>query len=468
MLISLVRVKVLALLLGPAGVGVMGLMMNLMTTTSQLMGLGIGSSGTKEIGASVGRQDTQRLDTVRRALFWGTMTLGSLGGASMFLLREVIAERLFGDPIMANAVGWLAMGVALSVGASAQTALIAGMGQIKAVAKVQVVAGLISTVAGLAFVWALGMDGVIFHVIATPVTTFLFGHYFVAKLPRDFTGESSLNAVATEFKALAALGFSMMVSALVTSLSVLLVRSFVQREVSAEALGYFQAAWGLSMMYLSFVLAVLGTDFYPKLAGMFHDKAQVSSFINEQTKLALLMSAPFMLVLMGFLPWIVPLLYSSEFDSAVDILRWMIIADVIKIATFPLRFVIIVAGRGAVFIITELSSAMVFVLFAWLLIKYFGVEAVGLAYLARYIVYLPIIYYFARTLSGLRFNASVVTLFLSLLAALTCLFLFSSYGDATSAVFCVAMLCVFCGGVYLRSSRRPQPNSIGNTMRRFF
>lgn len=453
MLISLVRVKVLAVLLGPAGVGLMGLLINVMTTASQLVGLGIGSSGTKQVGESVGRQDINRLDTVRRALFWGTMALGTLGGGTVFLLKDFIAEELFADPALANSIGWLAIGVALSIAASSQSALITGMRQIGAVAKIQVSAGVLSTVVGLAFVWFMGLEGLIFHVLAAPVASFLIGHVYVAKLPGITSGPSSLIEITKEWRALAGLGFSMMISALITSVSILIVRSLVQREAGAIELGYFQAAWGLSMMYLSFVLAVLGTDFYPKLAGIFHDKVQANKFINEQTEMALIMSAPFMFVLMGFLPWIVPLLYSSEFVSAIDILRWMIIADVIKIITFPLRFIIIVAGRGRIFILTELVAAVIFVFFVWLFLPSFGAEATGMGYLARYIIYMPVTFFLAKEISGLRWERGAFVIFFLLVFLLCALAYSSIFGRWVSAVMCLIVLMV-TGGAFLFALRR--------------
>lgn len=468
MLISLVRVKVLAILLGPAGVGLMGLLINVMTTATQLMGLGIESSGTKQVGESVGRQDVKRLDTVRRALLWGTIALGVLGGGVVFLLKGVIAEKVFDDPELATVIGWLSLGVTLSIAAGSQSALITGMRQIGAVAKIQVSAGLLSTVVGLTFVWLMGLNGLIFHVLAAPVASFLIGHVYVAKLPGITTGPSSFQAIAREWKGLAGLGFSMMISALVTSVSILAVRSLVQREAGAEELGYFQAAWGLSMMYLGFVLAVLGTDFYPKLAGIYHDKVQANNFINEQTEIALLMSAPFMFVLMGFLPWIVPLLYSSEFGPAIDILRWMILADVIKIITFPLRFIIIVAGRGRLFIMTELISAVVFVFFVWLLLPEFGAEAVGLAYLARYLIYFLVLYCLAKILSGLDWTRTIGILFFSLMAALVVLLAASIYGEWVRIGLCVAILVAFsaCAYFYLFSSSAS--SSLGYALKRVY
>ena len=57
--LGIVRVKVLALLLGPAGVGLMGIYTNVLQTSAQLAGLGLGQSGVRRLAAKQG--DPQEL-----------------------------------------------------------------------------------------------------------------------------------------------------------------------------------------------------------------------------------------------------------------------------------------------------------------------------------------------------------------------------------------------------------------------
>ena len=51
-LIGIVRMKVLAVLLGPAGVGLMGLYQNIMGTAATLTGCGMETSGVRHIASS--------------------------------------------------------------------------------------------------------------------------------------------------------------------------------------------------------------------------------------------------------------------------------------------------------------------------------------------------------------------------------------------------------------------------------
>ena len=101
-LVGLLRAKAVALILGPAGVGLFGLFTNIVATASTLSGLGFGNVGTRQIAEASANDDPVRVAAARRALFWGTMALAILGGAVFWLLRGVIARHILGDAHLAG------------------------------------------------------------------------------------------------------------------------------------------------------------------------------------------------------------------------------------------------------------------------------------------------------------------------------------------------------------------------------
>lgn len=79
-LIGLFKIKVVAVLLGPAGIGLIGLLQNVMSMTSSVASMGMGTAGTRQIAEANAEGDQQGITVARRALFWGTMVLAVLGG----------------------------------------------------------------------------------------------------------------------------------------------------------------------------------------------------------------------------------------------------------------------------------------------------------------------------------------------------------------------------------------------------
>lgn len=406
-LIGLVRTKAAALLLGPAGIGLIGLFQNLMGTASTVSALGFGTAGTRQIAEARGLEDVEAIAAARRALFWGTMGLAGIGASVLWIFRSVIAETVLGDVQLAGEVGWLALGVALTVAAGSQGALLTGLRRIGDIARASVLSALFSTLLGVGALWIWGRDALLVFVIAAPLASFVFGHLFVARLPKLQQPATPFSELVGQWRLLASLGAAFMVAGLATTVGQLVVRSLIQHELGAEALGYFQAAWTISMIYIGFVLTAMGKDYYPRLTAAIHDPAVANRLINEQSEVALLLAAPVLLAMLGLAPWVIDLLYSTEFSASTSILRWQILGDVLKVASWPLGFILLASGDGRTFMLTQSAAIAVFVGVTWTILPMMGVEATGVAFLAMYVVLLPVNNVLARRKTGFRWDERV-------------------------------------------------------------
>jgi PST family polysaccharide transporter len=167
------------------------------------------------------------------------------------------------------------------------------------------------------------------------------------------------------------------------------------------------------MQYVTFVLAAMGTDYYPRLTGVIHDRDAATRLVNEQTEIALLLSSPMLIFFMALTPWLVHLLYARSFGPSAGILRWQILGDVIKVASWPLGFIILAAGDGKTFLASEISSWIVCTGCIALLMPAFGLRMTGVAYLVMYAIYLPMVYWLARWRIGFRWKRAVLALLAS-------------------------------------------------------
>lgn len=441
--VGLLRIKVAAVLLGPAGVGLIGLLTNLAGTASAVAGLGVGNVGTRQIAEAVGRDDAAAMAAARRALFWGSMVLALLGAAVFWSLRGVLAVQVLGDASLAGEVGWLAIVVGLTVAAASQTALLNGMRQIGDLARVSVLSALLSTLLGIGALMLWGRGGLMAFLIAAPLASFLLGHMYVARLPKIQAPRTPLPVLAGQWRVLARLGAAFMVAGLAVTLGQLLVRTLVQRQLGADALGYFQAAATISMTYIGFVLTAMGTDYYPRLTAAIHDHAAVNRMVNEQTEVALLLAGPVFLAMMSLAPWVIELLYSQSFHPAAEVLRWQVLGDILKVVSWPLGFIILAAGNGRAFMLTETLAVGVFVILTWLGLPLMGVAASGMAFFAMYVVYLPMVYWLARRRTGFRWARGVVGNVVSLLLVGALVMGGARWYPILSAVFGVVAACGF-------------------------
>ncbi|MCH9695878.1 MAG: O-antigen translocase [Gammaproteobacteria bacterium] len=442
-LVGLLRTKVIAVVLGPAGVGLIGLLQSLMTTSAAMASLGFGTVGTRQIAEADGHDNADELAAARRALFLGTMGLAVIGAAVLWLARGFIAEKVLGDASYEWQIGWLAIGVALLVASGSQIALLNGMRRVGDIARVSVLSALLSTAVGLGAVWLWGERGILLVVLAVPFASFVLGHWFVAKLPKPHAPKIAFSQIAAQWKTLGKLGSAFMLAGLAATIGHLLVRTLVKRELGVESLGHFEASWLISMTYIGFVLKAMGTDFYPRLTAVINDRDAVNCLVNEQTEVALLLAAPVLLAMLGLSPWVIDLLYSDQFAAAASVLRWQVLGDVLKVAAWPIGFIILAAGDGRTFMFSESLVTAVFVCLTWIGLPVLGVEATGVAFFGMYIVCLPTVFIIAFYKTAFKWESRVCKQFAILLGTALAVFLIAAGSPAAGAVAGVVGAAVF-------------------------
>jgi PST family polysaccharide transporter len=416
-LIGLLRTKVAAVILGPAGVGLIALLQNVLSLFAAVAGLGIANSAVRQLAQGSMAEDNREIRATRRALFWGTAFLAVLGGGSLWLFRSLVAEHVLGDPSQARNVGWLSIGVTFTVISASQVALLNGLRRIGDIARVSVYGALIGTVLGVAALLLWREAGVTAYLIAAPFAAVVSGSIITRRVRLKDAHGSTVAELRTQLLGMLGLGFTLMLVGLTATLSLLAVRTVIGKQLGAVALGEFSAAWMISMTYIGFVLQAMGTDYYPRLSAVIGDDAAATRLVNEQSEVALLLAGPILLMMQASAPWLVQLLFSSEFTGAVDVLRWQILGDVLKIIGWPLGFVILASGSGRLFLTCDALGVVIYSGFVWAGISTIGISSAGVGFMLMYAAYLPVVYVIARRKIGFHWAPRVAWSALTLTGA---------------------------------------------------
>jgi O-antigen/teichoic acid export membrane protein len=442
MVLGLVKVKLIAVLLGPTGIGLLGLLQNVVSTASVLASFGINNVGTRQIAEAIGKNSPASLATTVRALFFGGAFLSIVGFFGFLVIIRVF-------PFSTDTIGGsysksllLAVAVSLTVASSSQIAFLTGLRKIKEIALISISSAFISSAFGVILVWLFGLNSIAIVILLTPLTSVLAGAFFVQKPYRTIKLSKPDSDMPNQLKVMARLGFLFMIGGLVSTSAQLMIRSMVHDSLGVKALGEFQASWQISMLYLGFVLGAMGTDFYPRLTATIKDKHLSTQTVNEQTELAILLSAPALLFMLGAGPWVVSILYSSAFNEASEILGWQILGDALRLVSWPIGFVLLATGDGNKFLIAETVGYGTFVLSTWILLPYIGVAASGIGFLLLYIAYLPTVYCFASKSIGFKWTRKNLTYAVSLLFVCifvkTAMFYNPLFGSAIGLAFSLA------------------------------
>lgn len=438
-LIKIFRIKVLAVLLGPGGVGLVSLYQGLVDAVTALAGLGVGNVGARQIAAANAQENSQAIANARRALVIGTMILAAIGGLSVWCLREVLAVLVLNDPNHSEAVGWLGIAVALSIAGASQLAYLRGMRRVADMARVSVIGALLGTIAGITVIYFFDHRGIIAFILLAPLLSFILGHFYVARIPKVAESATNYEIIISEWKMLLRLGFAFMLTSVVTQLVQLWVKSTVQSALGIEAVGLYQAAVSVSVQYIGFVLVAMGNDYYPRLAGVINNPVETNCLVNQQTEVALLLGGPFLIALMGFSPWVIEFLYSSDFKSASLVLQWHLLGDILKIASWPLGFIILAAGDGRTFFWSESVLRLLFGAFVYFTINTLNIESVGIGYFINYVFYLPLVYILARRRTLFGWSLKIKQIFAGFAALTGITFLCAVYNPNLAAIFTILL-----------------------------
>jgi len=225
------------------------------------------------------------------------------------------------------------------------------------------------------------------------------------------------------------------------------VRIMLLRSVGFEATGYYQSAWTLGGLYVGFILQAMAADFYPRLTASAHNNPVCNRLVNEQTHVGFLLAGPGVLATLTFTPLVIGLFYSAKFLAAVSVLRWICLGTTLQVITWPMGFIIVAKGKQALFFATELSWTVASLGFAWICIRFRGLNGAGIAFFGSYLFYGLLLYPIVYQLSGFRWstaNKRIGLIFLSLIIAVFSGFYLLSFLWAA----CLGALATLLSGSY--------------------
>jgi enterobacterial common antigen flippase len=442
-LFKIIQTKIMAIFLGPSGVGLIGIYGSVTGLLGQVTGMGIGSSGVRQIAESKGSNDELKFHRTVITLRRTAIILGSIGSILMLLFREFISQETFGNTDYSNAFGFLSVTLFFAVISSGQIALIQGLRRIGDLARLNILGALFGTLLSIPIVYFLGEPGIIFYLIAVSALSFMNSWWYARRI-RISKIRISLWEITLEAKAMIRLGMAFMVIGLMGLGTNYFIRVIVLNKLGIDAAGFFQASAAIASISVGFILNSMGADFYPRLTTVANNNAICIQMVNEQIEVGILLSLPIIIATVTFAPYIIQILYSEKFIPAANILRWEILGSFLRVSSWPLGVVLFAKGKWKIFICTELLSSIVYVSLVLFLVPYFGLPGTGMAAFGFCLFYLNIIYFVIKKLYGFSLSAKIrsiagVAVPSIIVVCLLICFLPSISGTAVGAVMTLAV-----------------------------
>lgn len=401
----------MALLLGPAGIGILGLFNSTILLISSLTNFGLGISGVKDIATAKESQNHQRIakvTTVVRRLVWITGTFGAL---VTLILSSWLSEIAFGTADYTLAFIWLSMTVLLKQLSSGQFVILQGLRRLKDLAKANMIGSALGLLVSIPLYYYLRLDGIVPGLIATAVFTYAVSLYFGKKVKTKKVKVTS-RELRIEGKGMMMMGFMLSLSGIMVLGENYAIRIFINSIGGVEQVGLYNAGIALISTYVGLLFTAMETDYYPRLSAVSENNRKSNELVNQQTEIALLILAPVLVAFLIFIDWIIIILYSSEFVAVNVMIYWAFLGMFFKVPAWVVGFIFIAKGKSKLFFWSELVSNLYLLVLNLLGYYYWGLTGLGFSFLISYILYLIQVYWIARVKYGFRFQGEFVRIFM--------------------------------------------------------
>jgi antigen flippase len=389
--LGIIRTKVIALLLNPSGLGLMGVYQSISNLALTVSGMGINESGTRQVALSFQTKNVSSISRTSLLLRRIALITGIGGTALLVILSKQISLLTFHDREHTLDIALLSLTILFGTISGAQAAIIQGARKISYLAKMNVLGPLWGTILSLPIIYFLGIRGIASYLIIIALTTVVTSWWYSKKVDIPRTKASWRDSLI-DAKPIVGLGLALMLGTMIIFGTSYLLRILIIRRLGLDAAGQFQASSLLSTVYVGILFKAMGTDFYPRLSAMSLNDKESCRLVNEQIEAGLLLAVPGVLFTLTFAPMVLLILYSKDFLSAISILRWQILGVLLQVVTWPMGYILRAKASGGLFIVTELYSSVCYIAGTWIGIKYFGLSGIGLAYFMYNALYFVLIY----------------------------------------------------------------------------
>lgn len=408
-LILLIRSKIIAVLLGPVGLGIMGLLQNTISLVSTATSFGLGISAVREISEAENSDDKTKLSEVISILKNLIIITGIFGLLITAILSPILSKATFGNFDYTWEFVFLSFAVLFTQFSNGSLALLQGFRKIKILAKVNIYASSLGLLFSLPLYYFYGNQGIVPSMILTTVIVYFINFYFSNKI-KIRTIVYSFKSTITKGRGMLKLGFMLSLSSLLSVVASYAIRLYISNVGSVAEVGLYSAGFTIVSTYVGLVFTAMGTDYFPQLSAINNDLNKASQLIQQQAEIALIILAPLICIFMVFIDEITLLIYSKEFLPISGMIHFAMLGIIFKAVSWSISFLFLARADSKIFLYNETATHIYSLLLNIIGYHFFGLKGLGIGFLIGYFVYLLQVYLVCKWRYGLKLNIKLFAL----------------------------------------------------------
>ena len=406
-LISIIRSKFVAILLGPYGMGISGMITSTTSLVTGLTGFGLSTSGVREISKAYSSNDEKKKDytlSLLRNLVWFT---GFLGLIVTFALAKPLSILSF----QSGDYTWAFMAVSVSLLVDqlvvGQKALLQGTFHYSYLAKSALLGNICSLIITVPMYYFFGIAGIVPVIIANSFMKLLLSWYYARKVSYERVIIPP-RQVLKDGKTMLGLGLAISLSGSVTLGSQYLLRIFLSNYGNMADVGLYTAGIAIATTYMGVVLTAMGTDYAPRLAAASDESSLFNQIINRQLDLIIILLTPLIIAFIVFIREVVIILYSQKFVPITGMIEWIMFGMFFRAVSFCLSYAVVAKADSRRFFGNETIVNIYTLILSMLGYKIGGFTGLGLAFCLTYILYSLQMFFLCRKRYGFHFEMVIL------------------------------------------------------------
>lgn len=350
-LVALVRNKLVALILGPSGMGLLSLFNSTIKLVSDSTNMGVPTSGVKTISDVYEQGDNQQLaDSVCLIRSWSVL-VALLGMAVCAVAAPFIDSLSFSWG--SHTLHYLLLSPTVGVMAitGGEMAVLKAVRQLGALARISIYNVVAVLVVTVPLYYAFGETAIVPSLFLAALIQAVLTIWRSCRLfPVRY---SFKRAFLSRGGSMVRLGLSFVVVGVMGSGMEFAIRSFLNVCGSLETVGLYNAGYMMTMTLGGVVFSAMETDYYPRLSAIPSTGTALNSCVNRQIEVSLLVIAPMLVAMMFGLPLVLPLLYSGKFVAASGMLQFTLVALFVRAIKLPIAYQPLGRGDSRSFMLME-------------------------------------------------------------------------------------------------------------------
>ncbi len=415
---SVLRNKLMAIWVGPAGVGLNSILVSASTLISTATQLNIRDSAVRDLSTPM---EKIALETKTAVVRRWSMLLGLLGALCAIVLSPVLSAMAY-DGAISHAIDFALLAPAIFAGAYAagEFAILQSQDRLKAIAKANLTGGLAATAVSLPLIYLLRLQSIVYVIDIYAAAIALAVFFIRQRRDRDIKlPKLGLRLLWREGRSFIGLGVSISVSVLLASLANYIFSAYISSKSGEAALGIYQSGFTLVNSYVGIIFSAIAVEYFPRLTRFVKRPSMARTIMAHEMALVIKLVTVVAVIFVLLSEFIVRWLYSAEFEGVVPFVTYAIVGAVFRGISLCYAYRILAAGDAKAYIFTESISVAAGLALNIIAYNHWSYAGLGVSYIIWYAFYTLLTAAVCHRRYGLKLPGKLIPLTIASVAIIT-------------------------------------------------